>query len=69
MFVLRPNPKSNVIPIRPDVRIDIEAAANRARLERDDRRVLLSTVIALAVMFAFAFGLAALLVWSERGYR
>lgn len=66
MFVPPPIPKSNVIPLHPQKKLDELAAANRERLEREDRRVLMSTAFAFAVMFAFAFAIAALLVFSER---
>ena len=68
MFIA-PRPRSNVVPIRPDVRLDAEAAENRERLAREDRELRVAALLAIALMFLCSAITMALLVWSERGPR
>lgn len=65
MFVLRPRPKANVIPIRPGIQVpnqELSPEENAARLRREERVHAIAFVIGSSVMFA----LASLLVWLVR---
>lgn len=62
---IRPPPRSNVVPIRPDVALDMEAVANRERLDREDRHLRVAFVWGLAACLALSLGMMALLVLGE----